>query len=396
MQKFNGVAVVGAGPVGFLTALGLARAGVPVLVLEAEAGINDSPRAAGYFATTLAILEQLGLKEDVEAVAYWSSTFSYRMLATGESIHVDTARMLPPDAPYRQNAHFGQHILAQIVLRHLLRLPNAQVRWNSRVVGLTQDGAGATLTIETPSGNEQIQADWVVGTDGARSSVRHLLGLPFEGHTWPERFVATNLYYDFEKYGFEPANMIADPVNWAVVARLGRENMWRLTYAEDSALDEAEARKRIPQHYAAILPDTTAPYEIVASSPYRVHERCAPSFRVGRVLLAGDAAHACNPCGGMGLTGGVLDAMAVVQVLSAVIEGRAPESVLDFYSTERRRVFLEVSSPVATGYKQRLCQPDPVKRRADFEEFKALAEAPEQALMATTLSKLVEGNPMPV
>ncbi len=204
----------GAGPVGFLTALGLARAGVPVRVLEAEARINDAPRASGYFPTTVAILEKLGLKEDVDAVAYWSSTFSYRMLATGETLHVDTARMLPPETVYRYNAHFGQHVLAEIVSRHLQRLPDTQVSWNTRLVGLNQDSGGVTLDVETPAGREQILADWVVGTDGARSTTRHLLGLPFEGHTWPERFVATNLYYDFEKYGFEPANMIVDPVNW--------------------------------------------------------------------------------------------------------------------------------------------------------------------------------------
>ncbi|MEJ1963878.1 MAG: FAD-dependent monooxygenase [Gammaproteobacteria bacterium] len=156
--------------------------------------------------------------------------------------------------------------------------------------------------------------------------------------------------------------------------------MWRLTYSESAELDEAGAAGRIPEHYASILPDPKAPWEIVASSPYRVHERCAPRFRVGRVLLAGDAAHACNPCGGMGLTGGIIDAMAAVDVLEAVIGGKAPESVLDFYSTERRRVFLEVSSPVASGYKQRMCEPDAQKRRAQYEEFRALAEAPETGL----------------
>jgi len=396
MEKLEGVVVVGAGPVGFLCALGVARAGIPVTVIEAEATISDSPRAAVYFPNTLRILGGLGLNADVEAIAYKSTRFSYRLVATQESIHVDTANSFPPDMPYPYNAHFGQHILAQMVSRHLLRLPHAQCRWNTRLVGLEQDDSGVTLTVDTPAGQSVLRTDWVVGADGARSGVRHLLGLPFEGHTWPERFVATNVRYDFERYGFEPANMLADPVNWAVVARLGRDDLWRVTYAEDASLDEAEVVRRIPQHYAAILPDPEAPYEIVASSPYRVHERCAPTFRVGRALLAGDAAHACNPCGGMGLTGGVIDSRALVEVLSAVIAGRAPESVLDFYSSERRRVFLEVTSPIATRYKQRMSEPDAQQRRADFEEFQRNAESEEQALMATTLSKLIEGNPMPV
>jgi 2-polyprenyl-6-methoxyphenol hydroxylase-like FAD-dependent oxidoreductase len=396
MENLRGVVVVGAGPVGFLGALGLARAGVPVTVIEAEAGINDSPRAAVYFPNTLRILGGLGLMEDVEAIALRSTRFSYRLLETNESVHVDTASSFPPELPYPYNAHFGQHILAQFVARHLLRLPHAQCRWNTRLVGLEQDASAVTLTVETATGQSRLRADWVVGADGARSAVRHLLGLSFEGHTWPERFVATNVRYDFEKYDFEPANMLADPVNWAVVARLGRGDLWRVTYAEDANLDEGEVARRIPQHYAAILPDTEAPYEVVASSPYRVHERCAPTFRVGRVLLAGDAAHACNPCGGMGLTGGVIDSRALVEVLGAVIAGGAPESVLDFYSTERRRVFLEVTSPIATRYKQRMSEPDARQRRADFEEFRRQTQSSEQALMATTLSKLIEGNPMPV
>jgi 2-polyprenyl-6-methoxyphenol hydroxylase-like FAD-dependent oxidoreductase len=395
MSRFEGVVVVGAGPVGFLCALGVARAGVPVMVIEAEAGINDSPRAAVYFPNTLRILDRLGLLADVEAVAYKSTTFSYRLLATREAVHVDTSSTFPADSPYRYNAHFGQHILAQIVSRHLLRLPHATCRWNTRLTGLRQDDTGVVLTVSTPDGEEEIRADWVVGADGARSSVRSLLGLPFEGHTWPERFVATNVYYDFDRYGFEPANMIADPVHWAVVARLGRENMWRVTYAENAEIDEAEVARRIPEHYAAILPDPSVPYRIVAASPYRVHERCAATFRIGRVLLAGDAAHACNPCGGMGLTGGVIDSRALVEVLPAVIAGRLPDSALDFYSEERRRVFREVTSPIATQYKQRMCEPDGQRRRADFEEFRRTAQSPEQALMATQLSKLIEGNPMP-
>ena len=98
------------------------------------------------------------------------------------------------------------------------------------------------MTIETAQRREQIRSQWVVGADGARSTVRNLLSLPFEGHTWPERFVATNVEYDFERHGYEPANMIADAENWAVVARLGQENLWRVTYAENAELAGGEPR----------------------------------------------------------------------------------------------------------------------------------------------------------
>lgn len=394
MQRTECVTVIGAGPVGFVTALGLARAGVPVALLDAAPGINDSPRAAVYFPTTIQILDQLGLLEDTLRIGYISTRFSYRILATGEAAHI--THQFAPGSSYPYNVHFGQHLLAELVQQHLKADHGIEVQWSTRLTGLAQDASGVTLTVETAEGVREVRSDWVVGADGARSSVRHLLGLPFEGHTWPERLVATNVEYDFERHGFESANMIADPVHWGVVVRLGRENLWRVTYAEDARLPEDTTAERIPQHYAAILPDPDASYRVIASSPYRVHERCVPSFRVGRVLLAGDAAHVCNPCGGMGLTGGVIDAKALVDVLTAVLLREAAESVLDFYAIERRRVFLEVSSPAATAFKQRMSQPDLELQRKDFEEFRLQAGTPEQTAMSTSLAERVLGRPMPV
>jgi 2-polyprenyl-6-methoxyphenol hydroxylase-like FAD-dependent oxidoreductase len=395
MEDVRDVIVVGAGPVGFLTALGLARRGIRVTLLEAESGINSAPRAAIYFPTTLEIIDKLGLLEDAEAIGLPSTKFSMRFLDDGEVIYSDLAKTMPPGTKYDHNLHMGQHILAGLVSEHLQRLPNATIRWDHRVVSLTQDSDGVTLAVATPDGPREIKADWVVGTDGARSSVRQLLDLPFEGHTWPDRFVATNVEYDFERYGFERANMICDPDNWAVVARLGRENLWRVTFGEDASLVEDDIYARIPNHYAAVFPGKE-PYRIVAWSPYRVQERAAPRFRVGRVLLAGDAAHACNPCGGMGLTTGVIDADALIAVLAAVIEGRAKEDVLDFYSTERHRVFREVTSPVATNFKRQMSEKDPVRRKQDRDAFRANVENPDNSPAATSLSKLIFGNPMPV
>jgi 2-polyprenyl-6-methoxyphenol hydroxylase-like FAD-dependent oxidoreductase len=389
------VIVVGAGPVGFLTALGLARAGIEVRVLEAEPAINDSPRASMYFPTTVKILDQLGLLDEALAIGLATTDFCYHVPEFGIRIHVDTKIGLPADEPHPYNLAFGQHILARLVMSHLQRLPNARVLFNHRVVGLDQDASGITVTVETPQGREQMRAGWLVGADGARSAIRHLLDLPFDGHTWPDRFVATNVRFDFGKYGYDTANMVADPVNWAVVARLGRGDSWRVTYGEDANLPEDEVRRRIPEHYAAILP-SAEPYEIVASSPYRVHERCAPRFRVGRALLAGDAAHVCNPCGGMGLTTGVIDAMAAVDALTGVIQKGRDEAVLDFYSTERRRVFREVSSPLATEFKRRMSERDPEKRQADAAMMRQMVEDPASAPSATHLAKLLFGEPMPV
>ncbi len=390
------VLVVGAGPVGLLTALGLARQGVEVTVLDSEPEVVRSPRAAVYFHTTISILKKLGLSDEAHEIGLASTEFMMHWLETGERVASDMRDALEPGQEFDHNLHFGQHILAELVMRHLAQLPGTEVLWNHTVKALAQTDGEVRVAVDTDEGEVVFEADWVIGTDGARSTVRKLLGLEFEGFTWPDRFVATNIEYPFRDFGFCNANMVVDPVNWCVIGRLGRENLWRLTYGEDASLDEASILERLPERFAAILPDAQVPYRIDNFSPYRVHQRCAPSFRVGRVLLAGDAAHACNPCGGLGLTGGVLDADMLSDALGAVISGRANEDVLDFYARERRRVFLEVTSPMSTNFKRLLSEPDPARRAADKAGMMAQAGHGHADVRASSLAELIKGTAIPI
>jgi len=390
------VVVVGAGPVGLLTALGLARQGVEVTVLDAEPEVVKSPRAAVYFHTTISILRKLGLSDEAHEIGLSSTEFMMHWLETGERVASDMRDALEPGQEFDHNLHFGQHILAELVMRHLAMLPGTEVLWDHTVKALAQTDSEVRVAVDTDEGEVVFEADWVVGADGARSTVRKLLGLEFEGFTWPDRFVATNIEYPFRDFGYGNANMVVDPVNWCVIGRLGRENLWRLTYGEDASLDERTILERLPERFAAILPDPSVPYRIDNFSPYRVHQRCAPRFRVGRVLLAGDAAHACNPCGGLGLTGGVIDADALSDTLGAVIAGRADERVLDFYAEERRRVFLEVTSPMSTNFKRLLSEPDPVRRAEDRAGMMAQANRGHADVRASSLAQLIKGAAMPV
>ncbi|MEO6151548.1 MAG: FAD-dependent oxidoreductase [Croceibacterium sp.] len=396
MSATSQVVIVGAGPVGLLTALGLARQGISVTVLDSEPAVVRSPRAAVYFHTTISILKKLGLSDEAHAIGLSSTEFMMHWPETGEAVRSDMRDALEPGQEFDHNLHFGQHILAELVMRHLARLPNTQVLWNHTVTALAQDDRGVTLTCETFDGARTITAEWAIGTDGARSTVRRLLGLEFKGFTWPDRFVATNIEYPFRDFDYANANMVVDPVNWCVIGRLGRENLWRLTYGEDATLDEATILDRLPERFAAILPDPSVPYRIDNFSPYRVHQRCAPAFRVGRALLAGDAAHACNPCGGLGLTGGVIDADALSDALGAVIRGRADDIVLDFYAQERRRVFLEVTSPMSINFKRLLSEPDPVRRAADKAGMFAQAGHGHSDVRASSLAELIKGAAMPI
>jgi len=392
MENVGDVLICGAGPVGLLTAIGLARSGIKVTVLDGEPGVVQSPRATGYFPPTIELIAEFGLYEELVARAFKSCEVKMHFRMIGTVVEL-TLAVLEGHAKYPFFLSVGQHVLAESIVEKLAAMPNAQVRWNTRVESFTHDSRGVNVTVSTPAGARELHADWLIGADGARSTVRSILDLPFEGFTWPDRFVATNIRFPFDQYDFGPNNMLHHPIDWAVVARTGPEGIWRVTYGEDPNLPENEIRRRIPEHFAKILP-SDEPYEIVAAAPYRVHERTCPTYHVGRVLLAGDAAHACNPCGGMGLTSGAFDALALVTALGAVIEGKEKEDILDFYSQERRRVFLEVASPTAQQTKNRIQQSDIEKQREDAAAFQAVAADPEIMRAGMSGSFAVRGRPM--
>jgi 2-polyprenyl-6-methoxyphenol hydroxylase-like FAD-dependent oxidoreductase len=384
------VLVSGAGPVGLLTALRLARAAIPVTVLEAEPAIAPSTRALVYHPPTVKVLDELGLMDDARAVGLIKDDYQFRELATGTITPMNSG-VLEGLTPYPYNLHLGQDALAEIILRHLSRVPGAEVRWNHRVSAVAQDEDGVVVTAETPSGTEEFQASWLIGADGARSGVRRALGLDFAGHTWPDRFMATNVHYDFEKHGFARANFIVDPVHWAIVVKINNQGLWRVTYGEDAEISEEEAIRRVPEHYKAIFPGSES-YEIAAAAPYRVHERTVASYRIGRVLLAGDAAHVCNPTGGYGLTGGLLDASDIGEALADVIHGRADDSLLDRCVAERGRVYREVTTPGASENKRRLAEADPVRKAKDREHLRRIREEPDYQRAVLSYSLKLAGN----
>ncbi len=344
------VIVVGGGPTGFINALGLAQAGVRVTVIEAEPQIINSPRAAVYFWSVLGGLDRLGILSDAESAGFRKQDYTYLVARTGERI-VYSLEVLEGHTPRPYNLHLGQHLLAEIAMRRLKTFPSATVRFGTRLERLRQDCDGVTLVVSGKHGTEELRAKWVVGADGAGSTVRQELGLPFEGITWPERFVATNVYYDFERYGYARSTFVIDDRFGAIIALLNNQGLWRCTYMEDASLPEETFMERLPGMYEAILPGNGT-YTLERASPYRMHQRSAQHYRRGRVVLAGDAAHATNPTGGLGLTSGLFDSYALYPALAAVILDGADDGVLDRYSAARRATFVDRVSPQASANKQ--------------------------------------------
>jgi 3-(3-hydroxy-phenyl)propionate hydroxylase len=370
------VIVVGAGPVGLVIAYGLGGAGIPVTVLEADRTVNDSPRAMVYHWSLHDDLDRFGLLADVQRRGFRKDDYGYRVHATGETL-VYTLDSLAQFTRFPYNIHLGQDALCALVLDRVETMPHVSVRWGTRVTGVSQDGTGVRVQATGDGGPERHSGAWVIGCDGARSTVRRALQLDFEGMTWDTRFVATNVYFDFEAHGYPRSVFLMDDVHGAVIVKINSDHLWRVTYAEDRSLPEETIVDRIPAHYAALLPGGGADgYEVDRFAPYRLHQRCADRMRVGRALLAGDAAHATNPTGGFGLTGGLFDAFALVDTLSAVIRDGAGDELLDEWADERRRIFLELASPAATRMKRTVYDSDRAAAEQTLADLRATIADP--------------------
>ena len=356
------IVVAGGGPTGLAVALGLAQRGAEVTVLDKAPAPSDAPRALAYLHPVLPGFADLGVLDDIKAEAAIGEGINFIDHESGETFHM-TLDVIENDVPFAFVPQIGQHRVSAILLRHLEAFDNAQILYGHEVVGIQPEDDSVTLTVNTAEGEKVIVADWLVGADGASSAVRRLLDLSFDGMTWPDKFISTNVRVDLHAAGLKKSNWRIDPVYGAVIARYSDdEYLWRFTFKEDAELPDEGLEERIHGHFASAMPGSL-PYELIQFAPYRIHQRATSSFRFGRVLLAGDAAHVTNPIGGLGLTGGFLDAFVLSEALAAVVHGEAEDAVLDRYSDERRRVYLDYVSPTASMTKGLLFEDHPAEAK---------------------------------
>src|SRR5688572_2652377 len=212
------VIVVGGGPTGFVTALGLAQAGVDVCLIEAGDAIISSPRACVYHWSMLDGLERLGIRAEAEHTGYTKDDYLWLVKKTGERLPYDL-KVLSSITPFAYNIQLGQDRLAEICLARLEAMPHAAIHWRTAFTTLSQDPEGVTVTAKGPDGEVELRGRWVIGADGAGSAVRKALGLSFDGMTWPERFVATNVRHDFESGGYWQSTMVVDDRWGAVIVK---------------------------------------------------------------------------------------------------------------------------------------------------------------------------------
>ncbi|KAK7748651.1 hypothetical protein SLS53_000672 [Cytospora paraplurivora] len=337
-RPFKKVLIVGAGPSGLLLALLLSKHGIPVTVVEMSDQLDQNPRAAHYGPPAIPDLQRAGILDDLRTKGLSLSTMCWRRSEDHSYIAgFDMQVLSDVDGNDWRTVSYPLQDLDQLMLDHFVDKYNGDIRWLHKVLDVGQDAEKAWVDVETPEGKERIEADYIVGCDGANSAVRRsLFGSEFPGFTWDAQIIATNTYYDFEgKFGFHDANFIIHPEHFFMAAKMTADGLYRVTYGETPGL-----------------------------------------FRVGRVLLAADAAHLCNPWGGLGITGGLVDCGGLYDCLAGIWDGKADESILDVYSEKRIEKWKTIIDPISQENFRRVSDKDP-NTRYDRDEFMHLLKKGE-------------------
>src|SRR6476660_524212 len=378
------VLIAGGGPVGLLCAWLLGRRGIPVTLFDENDGPQADPRAATTHPATLDLLADDGLADDMARVGLVAPIFQFWDRPSASLVAQFDHAVLKNDTRHPYVVQCEQFKTAKLLLDRLREFSNVEVRFDHAVVDVAQTADSISVDVRSPSGVARHCGAYLIGADGGRSIVRKQCGIAFEGFTWPERFIVFTTPYDFEKNrGYCPRSYFADPGSWCncfKVSADGPPGLWRTVFPTDASHPEADLTSdtAVQALMQKFFPPPE-PYEVVHRNLYVTHQRVAATFRMGRVLLAGDAAHVNNPIGGMGLNGGIQDAANLADKLAPVLLAGAPDALLDLYSLQRRTVATEYVQEQSITNKKRLEARDPEMRRRNHEELREIASDPSRA-----------------
>jgi 3-(3-hydroxy-phenyl)propionate hydroxylase len=366
MTTSERVLIAGAGPVGLVAAANLVRHRVPVTVLEGGADLSTESRASTFHPPTLDMLADLDVVQPLIAQGLIAPKFQYRNRRDGLIAQFDFSDIADQTRhPFRLQCE--QSKLTRIIRDKLRGDPNFEIAFASPVRAVTENSDSVSVTVERDGKRETQSYRWLIGADGARSDVRRSLGITFEGFTWPDRYLVVSTPFDFYNVipRLDPVSYLADPVRWHFLLQIPK--LWRVMFriaAEES--DELALSPEFAQKLMAQVVPGIERYEIAHTTLYRVHQRVADAFRSGRAFLIGDAAHVNNPLGGMGMNGGIHDAINLTERLAEVWRGAKPEAELDRFDLQRRLVTKEHVERQSIQNKRNL--------EADDNEFRDLLQ----------------------
>lgn len=389
------IVIVGAGPVGITAALALHRNGVPVTVLEKEPAPVKDQRAASIHPSTLQMLEKLGVADQIIDRGLISHTYQYHDRVSGKLVAEFDLRQMQDVFKHPFVLQYEQYKFTRDISQEFANRSDFDVRFGWQLADLRQAANHVELDVRGPDGaTETLRAPYVIGADGGRSLVRKLTGIDFEGFTYNENFIKIATHFDFgvphPEYAYR--NYFSDPNEWCNLFKVKGDDdkgLWRAIFptatGETGSLSPSAVEERMQRFFPK-----SGRYEIAYTGTYSVNQRVAKEFRRGRVLLAGDAAHVNNPIGGMGMNGGIHDAVNLADKLSSVVQGFSDHELLDLYAIQRRHAAVTYVQAQTIANKELLEERDERARSRRLEELRSIAEDPERARQYMRRASLLE------
>lgn len=372
------VLIVGAGPVGLVSACCLSKAGIPVTIVETSPDLPNDLRASTFHPPTLDMLDRFNISEKLVERGLVCPKWQFRDRKEGVVATFDLGVLVgETNHPYRLQCE--QWKLSEELRKVIESDSQVEIIYGAKAVSVSQDDEGVTLTIEQVEDGSQrdLSGRYLIACDGARSAIRKSLGIAFDGLTIPEIFLSmsTSFRFDDAIEDLAPIAYLTDPSEWAVLLRT--PSLWRvlLPTDPDQTEEQIKAPAEMERRLQALCPKPGS-YDIVHATAYRVHQRVAATYVAGRIFLAGDAAHLNNPLGGMGMNGGIHDAVNLCDKLVDVWNGKAPLEITERYNRQRRKVAIETVQEQSLRNRKMMAENDPAARAAYHDELRRIVDDP--------------------
>ena len=389
MSDRHCVIIVGAGPVGLVSAVRLAQAGIPSLLLEAAESPPRDLRASTVHPPTLDMLDEIGVAAEYIKLGVIAECWQVIHLGTRERVVFDLSAIRDHTRhPYRLQCE--QYHLAPILLEKARASGLVDIRLGAEVTEVRQDEDKVRASATIGGEPQEFEGDYLIGADGAHSVVRRCLDFALEGFTYEHSTTLITTPFRFER---EIPELVGANYTWTWLdagSMFRLRDEWRCTFYPRPGEPDVELTDEvIESRMQGILP-RPEPYEVREKRTYRIHQRIVPDYRKGRIVLAGDAAHVTPPTGGLGMNGGIHDAMNLADKLARVIKGES-DDLLDLYTRQRRPVAL--AEILAQSHQNRIRMQlwDPEQRKEVLAHMRGIAADPERTKAMLLRTSMIEG-----
>jgi len=386
------IVIIGAGPVGLITALRLSQLGMRSIVIEKNNAIQDELRASTFHPPTIEMLDELGIAKELISIGLKTKQWQFRVHETGEKALFDLGH-INKDTKYPFRLQAEQKELCRIATKKAETDKNIDLRMGHQLNNLFQNDELVEISVSVEGQSDYtVKTPLMVAADGGSSKSRDIMGLSFSGKTYPETTILVATEFPFHEHIQELSNVNYVWSDWGTYSLLRLPGIWRCSLYPDigETIDQATTPESINEKLNRIVPDQKD-FRIVEVRPYKIHQRILDTYVHGRVVFAGDAAHLNSPSGGMGMNGGIHDGWCLSESLKDIFLGGLPLTRLGLYSDQRQKIAENEILKNADKNRSRMQERDKNHREAELARLKKIASNPKRAREFLMKSSMIKG-----